>query len=198
MKRVVALLIAMVAFSGMASAQTLGDFLKGAATEFIDKKTDGKISEFMLAGDWTYASPCIRLESDNELATLAGNAATTSLKSKLSTAYGYVGIKAGSHSLKLNNDDTFSMVVGKRTLSGTYTYNSETHAIELKFDTTLLKLSPLSGYAYVNGSSLDVAYDCTKLVNFLSSLGSNVSMLNSITQLVSNYDSIYIGFTYNK
>ena len=42
MKRVLAIFVAIVAFSGMASAQTLGDFLKGAATELIDKKTDGK------------------------------------------------------------------------------------------------------------------------------------------------------------
>lgn len=198
MKKLVILFAAIFAFSGMASAQNLGQLLKGVVTEYIDEKTDGKVSEFLLAGEWNYSSPCIRLESENELAALAGNAAASTLKSKLSTAYSYVGIKAGSHSLKLNNDDTFSMVIGKRTYTGTYTYNSETHAIELKFDTTLLKLSPLSGYAYVNGDTLDVAYDCTKLVNFLTTLGSKISMLESITQLASNYDNVHIGFTYSK
>ena len=54
MKRVVALLIAMVAFSGIVSAQNLGQLLKGVVTEYIDEKTDGKVSEFLLAGEWNY------------------------------------------------------------------------------------------------------------------------------------------------
>ena len=63
MKRVLAIFVAIVAFSGMASAQTLGDFLKGAATELIDKKTDGKVTEYLLAAKWDYAKPGVRLDS---------------------------------------------------------------------------------------------------------------------------------------
>ena len=80
MKRVLAILVAIVAFSGMASAQTLGDFLKGAATELIDKKTDGKVTEYLIAAKWDYAKPGVRLASDDELATLAGNAMMSSIE----------------------------------------------------------------------------------------------------------------------
>ena len=50
----------------------------------------------------------------------------------------------------------------------------------------------------MSGDNLDVVFDCTKLVNFLSALGSKVSMLDSITQLVNNYDNVLVGFTYNR
>ena len=196
MKRVLILLVAMLTVSTSAMAQNWGDLLKGVVTDYVDDATGGKATQYLMTGKWGYDSPAVRLEGDNQLANLAGNALVSNVEDKLQTAYNFVGIKKGSHSLTLNNDNTFTMVVGKRTLTGTYTYNAETHALELKFTTKLLKLTTLSGYAHIDGEKLDVAFDCTKLVNFLSALGSKVSMLNSVTQLLENYDNIYLGFSY--
>lgn len=199
MKRVFLLLIAIVVVGASHStvmAQSWGDILKGAITDYVDDATGGKATEYLMTGEWSYDSPAVRLESDNELANLAGNALVTNVESKLQTTYNFVGIKKGGHSLTLNTDDSFVMTVGKRTLTGRYTYDADTHALSLEFSSKLLK--SLSGYAYIDGDRLDVAYDCTKLVNFLSALGSKVSMLNSITQLVDNYDNIYVGFAYSR
>ena len=198
MTRVFIFFVALVAMCGTASAQNWGDILKGAVTELVDQATGGKATEYMMAGTWEYAAPGVRLESDNQLAALAGNAMVTTLETKLQSAYNVVGIKEGSHTLTLNQDMTFTMVLGQRTLNGTYTYDSETHALELLFNTKLIKVSSLKGFAHMNGDKLDVVFDCTRLVNFLSALGSKVSMLSSITQLVKNYDNVLVGFTYNR
>lgn len=186
----------MLAITTSASAQNLGKILKGVVTEYVDEATDGKATELLLVDAWSYDSPAVRFDSENELANLAGNALVGTVEGKLQSAYNLVGIKKGSCSLTLNADNTFSMVLGRRTLTGTYTYAADTHAIDLMFDTKLLKLSSLSGYAYIDGENLDVAFDCTKLVNFLSALGSKVSMLNSLTQLVDSYENVYLGFTF--
>lgn len=198
MKRVFIVLVALVAMCGTASAQSWGDILKGAVTDLVDEATGGKATEYLMTGSWGYASPAVRLESDNQLATLAGNAMVSTVETKLQSAYNLVGIKPGSYTLTLKEDMTFAMVIGQRTLSGTYTYNSDTHALELLFSSKLLKATSLRGFAHMSGDNLDVVFDCTKLVNFLSALGSKVSMLNSITQLVSNYDNVLVGFTFNR
>lgn len=198
MKRLFIVLVAIVAMCSTASAQNLGDLLKGAVTEIVDQKTGGKATEYMMTGTWEYAAPGVRLESNNQLTSLAGNAVVTGIENKLQSAYSLVGIKPGSYKLTLNDDKTFSMVIGSRNLAGTYTYNNETHALVLQFSTKLMKLSTLTGYAHINGDKLDVVFDCSKLVNFLSALGSKVSVLNGISQLVSKYDGVLVGFTFNR
>ena len=198
MKKVVILFVALVAFAGAASAQTLGNLLKGAVTELVDQKTGGKVTEYLLAASWDYAEPAVRIESENELATLAGNAMVEGIAKKLTSAYNLVGIKAGNHTLTLNTDDTFSMKVGNRTLTGTYTYDNETHAIVFNFYTKLVNLSSLNGYAYISGDNLEVVYDCNKLVNFLKAIGSKVSVLEGLTNFLNKYDNVMVGFAYNR
>ena len=198
MKKVVILFVALVAFAGAASAQTLGNLLKGAVTELVDQKTGGKVTEYLLAASWDYAEPAVRIESENELATLAGNAMVEGIAKKLTSAYNLVGIKAGNHTLTLNTDDTFSMKVGNRTLTGTYTYDNETHAIVFNLDTKLVNLSSLNGYAYISGDNLEVVYDCNKLVNFLKAIGSKVSVLEGLTNFLNKYDNVMVGFAYNR
>lgn len=198
MKRVVVLFIAIVAFAGAASAQNLGSFLKDAVTELVDQKTDGKVTEYLLASSWDYTEPGVRIESENELASLAGNAMVDNIAKKLNSAYSVVGIKPGNHSLTLNSDDTFAMVIGKRTYTGTYTYDNATHAIVFNFDSKLIKLSSLNGYAYINGDGLEVVYDCSKLTNFLTAIGSKISVLDGLTNFLKNYDSVLVGFSYSR
>lgn len=197
MKRVAFLFIAIVAFTGVASAQNLGDLLKGAVTEFIDEKTEGKVTEYLLAATWDYTEPGMRFESENQLASLAGEAVEDNVSKRLSSAYNVVGIKPGNHSLTLNNDDTFTMLIGKRTLTGNYAYNADTHAIVFNFDTKLIKLTSLSGYAYIDGDNLEVVYDCSKLKTFLAAL-SKVSVLDGVISFLNNYDNVLLGFSYSR
>jgi hypothetical protein len=199
MKKVLVIVVTLCAVCGTASAQqNLGGLLKGVATQIVDKATDGKATEYLLTDTWEYSDPAVRFESENTLANLAATSLASTFETKLQNAYNLVGMKKGEFSLTLNTDNTFSMVTGKRTYKGTYTYNAETHALELKFDTTLIKLRSLSGYAYLDGDNLDVAFDCTKLVNFLTAVGSKVSSLKSITDAIGSYENVLVGFTYTR
>ena len=83
-------------------------------------------------------------------------------------------------------------------MSGTYTYDPKSFAITLNFEGKLLKLGTMSGFAYINATGLDLVFDCTRLVKMLTTLGSKVSMLNSITSLLGNYEKANIGFGLTK
>lgn len=201
MKKIITIIaVAMVAMCAPmeASAQAWLDALKGAATTAIDKATGGKATELMLPGTWNYASPALKLVSDNALADAAASALVTGVEQKLEKAYTTIGIKPGACSYTFNADNTFTAVLGKRKLSGTYTYDAATHAIELKYTSTLLNLGSMKGYAYLDGNSMELVFDCSKLMTFLTKLGSKVSMLSGITKLVENYDGMMVGFGFTK
>ena len=195
MKKVIAIVGVMFLCMTSLSAQSLGDLLKGAATSIIDNVTGGKATEVMLPGTWNYVSPAVRLQSDDALASALANAAVTGMETKLQNAYNYVGIKPGVCKFTYNTDNTFSMVLGKRTLTGTYTFDASTHKIVMEFSSKLLKLGSMTGYAYIDGENMDVVFDCSKLFDFLVKLGSKVSILNSIAKFAENYDGMMIGFS---
>jgi hypothetical protein len=109
-----------------------------------------------------------------------------------------VGIKPGSCSYTFNNDGSFTAVIGKHNLSGTYTYDATSHVIELKYSTKLLNLGTMKGYAYIDGAALELVFDCSKILNFVTKLGSKSTQLSTITSLVGNYDGMMIGFGFNK
>jgi hypothetical protein len=152
----------------------------------------------MLPGTWNYKEPAVKLVSDNALADVAANAAMSGIEGRLQKAYNYAGIKAGSCSYTFNADGTFTAVLGKRTLSGTYTYDASTHAIELKYSSKIFNLGTTKGYAYLEGNTLDLVFDCSGLMSFLTKLGSKVSALNSITSLLGNYDQMMVGYNFSK
>lgn len=198
MKRIIILCVVLFATAANASAQSWLDALKGAATELVDEVTGGKATEALLPGKWSYAAPAVRLVSDDLIASTLSSSVTVPIEQKLQKAYDYAGIKAGSCTFTFNTDGSFTAVLGKKTLAGTYVYASDTHAIELKFTSTLLNLGSMRGYAYLDGENLELVFDCTKLFNFLTKLGSKVSLLSPITQLVETYDGMMLGFGFNK
>ena len=198
MKKIIVLFIALATFSVNANAQNFLDALKGAATQLIDKATDGKATELMLPGTWSYKAPAIKLVSENALADAAANAAMSGMEAKLQKAYNYAGIKPGSCSYTFNADGTFTAVLGKRTGTGTYTYGASTHAIAVKYSSKIFNLGTTKGYAYLEGNTLDLVFDCSGLMSFLTKLGSKVSVLNSITSLLGNYDQMMVGYNFSK
>lgn len=198
MKRLIMLGFALVIACGTVSAQNLLDALKGAATELIDEATGGKATEAMLPGTWTYSSPALRLVSDNKLADVAASTVTEGIETKLATLYQTVGIKAGACSYTFNSDGTFTSVMGKQNLSGTYTYDAASRRIELTFSTKLLNLGTMKGYAYLSGTTLDLVFDCTKLMTMLTKLGSKSAKLSSLTAIIENYDGMMVGFGFGR
>lgn len=197
MKRIIVLFFALFTISA-ASAQTFIGLVKDAATEVVDKVTGGKVTEIMLNGTWEYDSPSVRFVKDGDiLASAASTLVTEGLESRLTKAYSYIGIKEDAASFTFNDDDTFTAVLGKRTLNGTYTYDSATHQLVLEFS-SILKLGKLNGYAYIDGEELDLVFDCTKFMNFLTKLGSKSSLLKGVTAITDKYDSMMVGFEFER
>lgn len=198
MKKILILAVALVGFSTSLSAQTLTNFLKNAATTIIDEVTDGKATESLIVGDWNYSDPAITLKSEDTLAGALGTLATQTIEPKLQSAYDFVGIKAGNCSYSFKADNTFTMVVGKRTLTGTYTYTAEDNKLVMEFNTTLLKLGTMTGYAFITADGLDIVHDCQRLFDFLKALGTKTSLLSGVSKVVENYDGMMIGFSLKK
>ena len=169
----------------------------GKASELLDKVT-GAATEHLIVGTWNYAQPAMTFEGGDLLSNVAGEALAAKLSTKLQSAYNFVGIKEGTCSFTFNEDNTFSAVMGSRTLSGTYSYDTESFAITLNFDSKLLKLGTMTGYAYITATGLDLVFDCTRLVKMLTTLGAKVSALSSVTSLMQGYDKANIGFSFTK
>lgn len=188
----------MFATAANLSAQGWLDALKGAATEIVDEATGGKATQALLPGKWSYSSPAVRLTSSDILTSTLSSGVSQTMETKLQKAYDFVGIKAGSSAFTFNADGSFTAVMGKRSLAGTYTYDATSHAIELKFTTKLLNLRSMKGYAFLDGEKLELVFDCSKLFDLLTALGSKSSSLGTIMELVKNYDGMMLGFGYNR
>lgn len=200
MKKSLLLVIAVVAMGCIdASAQSWLDALKGAATSAIDKATGGKLTEKAIIGTWKYSQPAVKLTSStNALSEVAGSAASSTIQSKIKPYYEMVGIKPGACTFVFKEDGTFSSTFGQRTSTGKYTYDGKTNQISLKYDSGILNTKAITAYAYMNGTNLQLGFAVDKLINILTTLGSNVQSLSTITALLQQYDGVKIGFEFSK
>ena len=199
MKRVIILVIAAMALNCTeVAAQKWLDALKSTASAAIDKATGGKLTEKAIIGTWTYKQPGVKLTSSDTLSELAASAASTTIQSKLATYYTKVGIKAGACSFVFNEDGTFTSKFGQKTASGTYTFDASTYQLSLKYNSGLLNLGAIPAYAYMNGTNLQIVFPMDKLLTILTSLGSSIDSLSTITTLLKQYDSVKIGFEFAK
>lgn len=198
MKKLIVILTAGILFAGTTTAQSWTDLLKKAATEVVDKATDGKATEYAMVGTWKYKEPGVRFESDDVAANLAGAAVESTVVSKLQKAYNLAGIKTGSCTFIFDNEGKFTATIGSRTLSGEYTYTAETHALALTFSKGIPGLKTIQGNAYISGSELELVFPMTKLVELVSKLGSKISSLASISAMLEKYKNVYVGFAFEK
>ena len=202
MKRIIIITLAFVAFSTSdIYAQSWLNALKGAATTAIDKVTGGKLTAKAIVGTWNYSQPGVKLSSDNTLSELAASAATTTIQNKIAPYYEMVGIKNGLCKFVINEDGTFSSTFGDRTYSGTYTFDAATNKFTLKYSSDYMdlgKMGTVPAFAYINGEKLQIVFAMDKLLTVITTLGSNVSSLATITQLLQNYNGLKIGFEFSK
>ena len=178
-----------------ADAQGWLDALKKVATEAVDKATDGALTQIALVGDWAYSAPAVKLDGEDTLTSLSGSALSATLGTKLESAFSKVGIVKGSCSVTFNSDGTFTMPIKNRNISGTYIYNSEDHSFTMSVGQ---KKMEIKGYAYISGANLQLVFQINKLTDFLVTIGSNVSSLATVTNLIKQYENIYLGFEFGK
>ena len=112
-----------------------------------------------------------------------------------------MGIKPGVCKFVINEDGTFSSTFGSKTYSGTYTFDPSTNKLNLQYGSDYVeggKLGTIPAYAYINGEKLQIVFAMDKLLNIITTLGSNVDSLSTITMLLQKYNGLKIGFEFSK
>lgn len=150
-----------------------------------------KVSEANLVGTWKYTSPGCAFTSDNLLAKAGGEVAAQKIKSQLLPYYQSLGIAAGNTFFTFKEDKTFSGKLAGKAISGTYTYDPQTGAINLK--TLLLSMN---GYITLTTSGISLLFESQKILSVMQTLGalSGNSTIGTISEISKNYDGVRVGF----
>ena len=133
LKRIL-ILVTLLAIGSTAAAQDWKEALKKAATAAADKATDGKLTQYALAGTWNYTGPGVKFEGGDIASEVGGAALEATVVKQLEKAYAKAGIRPGAGTFTFGkDDDTFTATLGSHTLSGTYEYDAPPHVVTLHF-----------------------------------------------------------------
>ena len=199
MKKILLFAAALLLLAGTTSAQDWKEALKKAATAAADKATDGKLTQYALAGTWNYTGPGVKFEGEDLASELGGAALESSVVKQLTKAYALAGIKPGAGTFTFERDsDAFSATLGKHNLTGTYEYEAATHVVTLHFAKGKINLGSVPGHAYISGTELVLVFPVTRLVEMMTTLGSKISSLSTAAALLSKYKDVYVGFAFSK
>ena len=149
-----------------------------------------------MTGTWTYSGSAIEFESDNLLQKAGGAAAAAVAEKKLDEQLAKVGIKDGQVSFTFNADSTFTSTVGKRTMTGTYSYDATDKVVHLRY----FKLLNMNAKVNCTSTNMDLLFNSDKLLKliaFISSKSSNTT-LKTISSLADSYDGMMLGFALKK
>ena len=193
MKRLIVLTAMLCTMTLTAGAQSWLDALKQVATDVIDNATGGQLTAKAIIGTWNYKEPATRLGGSDVLSNVGGALAGSTVNDKLKPIFEKVGIKEGFCSITFNDDGTFTMPVKSKSISGTYEFDPSTHAITIQ-----MKLGSFTGYAYINGTNLELVFPVDKLVDFVTAVGSKISALKNVTAMLEKFENTYLGFAFSK
>lgn len=147
-----------------------------------------------IIGTWNYTRPCVQFESESLLAKAGGSLIATNAESKLDAYYQKVGIKPGACRFVLNKDNTMQYAIGGRTMTGTYSYDSNNRTITF---TTQLG-AKVTAYVSVSGNAMALTFDASKFLSLVNAAASMSQNLSSISSIASNYNGMKIGFTFTR
>ncbi len=150
-----------------------------------------RVSEANLVGTWKYTAPGCAFTSENLLAKAGGEVAAQKIKSQLLPYYQSLGIAAGNTLFTFKEDKTFSGKLAGKSISGTYTYDPQTGAINLK--TLLLSMN---GYVTLTTKGISLLFESQKILSVMQTLGalSGNSTIGTISEISKNYDGVRVGF----
>lgn len=149
-----------------------------------------------MTGTWTYSGSAIEFESDNLLQKAGGAAAAAVAEKKLDEQLAKVGIKDGQVSFTFNADSTFTSTVGKRTMTGTYSYDATDKVVHLIY----FKLLNMNAKVNCTSTNMDLLFNSDKLLKLIAFISSKSSSttLKTISSLADSYDGMMLGFALKK
>lgn len=148
-----------------------------------------------IVGTWIYSRPAVVFESNNLLKQAGGSIASNTIENKISTQLKRVGITSGKFNITFAKDGTFTTNSGTKKNSGTYKIAN--NKITLSY---LQGLGAISGYAQMSGSDLQLIFDSSKLLKFVSAASkfSANSTLKTISSLAGSYNGMKSGMEFKK
>lgn len=190
------LLVALMLTATTAQAQSWSDLFNKDNISKVVNAITGNAQSIDMTGTWNYQGSAVEFESDNLLMKAGGAAAATMAENKLDEQLSKIGIKEGQMSFTFNADSTFTSTVGKKKLSGTYSYNASTKQVDLKY----LKLLNLHAKVNCTSNSLELLFKSDKLLKLMAFIGSksNSTALKTVSSLADNYDGMMLGFQLEK
>ena len=149
-----------------------------------------------MTGTWTYSGSAIEFESDNLLQKAGGAAAAAVAEKKLDEQLAKVGIKDGQVSFTFNADSTFTSTVGKRTMTGTYSYDATDKVVHLRY----FKFLNMNAKVNFTSTNMDLLFNSDKLLKLIAFISSKSSSttLKTISSLADSYDGMMLGFALKK
>ena len=149
-----------------------------------------------MTGTRQYSGSAIEFESDNLLQKAGGAAAAAVAEKKLDEQLAKVGIKDGQVSFTFNADSTFTSTVGKRTMTGTYSYDATDKVVHLRY----FKLLNMNAKVNCTSTNMDLLFNSDKLLKLIAFISSKSSSttLKTISSLADSYDGMMLGFALKK
>ena len=154
-----------------------------------------KMTRQDILGAWSYFGPGCAFTSDQLLAQAGGEVAAAEIKTKVEPTYQKLGIKSGNTSVTFNEDGTFTARIAGKQLSGNDTIDETDYKVTLK--TLLLSINC---YAKKNVNGISLLFESSKLLTLLQTMSalSGDASLQTIGELMKNYDGLRLGFDYRK
>lgn len=177
--------------SGSSALEALGGFVSN-----ITANKNFSVDD--LVGTWNYTAPAVSFESENALKKVGGAAAATAVEGKIEPYYTKLGLTATV--LEVAEDHSFVLKLGKLQLKGTIAKDEESNLVFSFSAFGKISLGKLKAHATKSGSTLNLTFDATKLVQILTKVSSavNVKTLSTLSSLLSSYEGIYMGFKMKK
>lgn len=178
--------------AGSALQNGSSSLLSSLSTIFNSSKTADKED---LVGTWKYTEPAVVFSSENALSSLGGKVASQAIEKKLQTTLSKKGIKKGMMTMTFDKDGNFTQTINKKTLRGTYSVSGKN--VVLKYGGAV---SQVVGTTQVDGNSLLIVMDASKLLNYTKTLAklSGNSTLSTASSLLSNMSGMQCGLRLQK
>lgn len=195
MKKIIAVISAMLMVASAANAQSFLDALKNVAGGIVSNVV-ANVATVDLNGSWTYQGVAVSAASDNVLANLAAVAGNATVESKIDQALAKVGIRPGAATLTFNKDNSFTFNFGMASLPGVWQIEDKTLTL------TFMKFFniKLVGTVKATTGGCEILFESgrflaliQKIVAFAGTISSNTA-LTAANAALKNVDGLQLGF----
>lgn len=203
-KLFLSLLVCCVLFGTKSTnAQSWKDILNSSTVKDVVNTLTGNVIKFSdLQGNWNYVEPACKMKSEDVLAEAGGALMSSALEKKITTVYTKVGIVPGKFSYTFNSDSTFTNVIGKKTLKGTYSLDEKNRVLVLNYTLgNAFTVKRTEVQLAKSGDQVSMLFNADGLMKFVKVLSSMVKKSDTsstLSSLLEGYDGMLLGFEMKK